>query len=154
MEHNFNNDTDIQMYIINIHAMKSALANIGEGELSEIAQKLEQAGREKEINVLLSESFNFIEKLNSIISSFKKTGEENESIRDSEESLSILNEKLSIIKEACLVFDKKIAKSVLAELREETWSSEIKELLKLIAENLLHSEFDEASALIDNYKNP
>jgi CheY-like chemotaxis protein/anti-sigma regulatory factor (Ser/Thr protein kinase) len=149
LEKNFRTESDIQSYVINVHAMKSALANIGEKELSAVAFRLEQAGREKDINVMLSETGNFIEEMRKIILKIKP--KEEESIEDTEDALVYLREKLKIIKEACEAFDKKTTKNVLAELREKTWSHKTKELINLISEHLLHSDFDKTIALVDEF---
>ena len=152
IENELNNESDRQMYIINVHAMKSALANIGEKELSAVALRLEQAGREKDINVILSETQGFIDKINMVVNEIKQKNENNEETEDTEEALIDLSNKLSIIKELCTEYDKKAVKTLLTELREKTWSSKIKIFLEKISEHLLHSEFDEISALIDQYK--
>ena len=149
LQENFDSENDLQMYIINVHAMKSALANIGEKELSAAALKLEQAGREKEMNIIVSETSGFVDKLNTVVRAIKLKNKVNETVEDSAESLAFLKEKLIIIKEACADLDKKTAKNILIELREKTWSANTKELINMIAEHLLHSEFDEASALAD-----
>ena len=150
LEKNFKTESDIQSYVINVHAMKSALANIGEKELSATALRLEQAGREKGVNVMLSETNNFIEELRKIIIKIKPKDEE-ENLEDTRDALVHLRDQLKIIKEACAAFDKKTAKNVLAELREKTWSHKTKELINLIAEQLLHSDFDKTTALVDEY---
>jgi CheY-like chemotaxis protein len=140
-------ENDVQMYIINVHAMKSALANIGKHELSALAFRLEQAGREKDINVLFSESGDFLEKLNMIINEIKLKVEDNEDQADTEEALLNLKEKLIIIKKACDEFDKKTAKRTLNELREKSWSNSKKALINTMSEHLLHSEFENTSVI-------
>jgi signal transduction histidine kinase/DNA-binding response OmpR family regulator/HPt (histidine-containing phosphotransfer) domain-containing protein len=149
-EKHFRTESDLQSYVINVHAMKSALANIGEKELSSVALRLEQAGREKNINVLLSETGNFIEELRKIILKIKPKDKE-ENIEDTQDTLAYLCEKLKIIRGACEAFDKKTAKNVLTELREKTWSQKTKELINLMSEQLLHSDFDKTIALADEY---
>ncbi|GBU27333.1 hybrid sensor histidine kinase/response regulator [Treponema sp. R8-4-B8] len=151
IKNDLNDEKDIQMYIINVHAMKSALANIGEKELSNTAHRLEQAGREKDINVLLSETNEFLANLNMVIKEIKSKEEKIEVIEDSEESITLLKEKLQIIKDACDVMDKKIIKSTLGDLKRKKWSQKTNELLNLIEEHLLHSEFDEISTIIVEY---
>ncbi|MDR2940964.1 MAG: response regulator [Treponema sp.] len=64
---NYGNE-DIQLYIINVHAMKSALANVGETELSVFANKLESAGRTRNIAVILNQTPVFLSSLRAIIS--------------------------------------------------------------------------------------
>jgi len=151
-KNNLASEEDLHMYIINVHAMKSALANIKANELSSIALRLEQAGREKDINVILSETNDFIEKLGMVINEIKAKQQENIITEDTEEALVLLNEKLQIIKESCAAMDKKTAKNALNELREKTWSHKTGELINSITEHLLHSEFDEVSALVDKHK--
>jgi len=152
IENHINGKNDLQTYIINIHAMKSALANIGEKGLSSAAFRLEQAGREKDINVILTETNDFLDKLNLVVNEIEPDNEDDESIEDTEESLILLNDKLMIIKNACMALDKKTAKDVLNELRKNQWSHKTRELLNLISEHLLHSEFEEASALVEKYR--
>jgi len=142
-------DEDISMFIINIHAMKSALANVGESVLSMEAAKLEQAGRDKNIKHILNDLPLFLEQLFLIIEKFEfkvKTHETNV-----KGNLALLKEKLLIIRNDCIEFNKKSAKDTLAELRKKTWSSDIEEWLGNVAELLLHSDFDEAVKIIDEY---
>jgi len=143
---------DVSLLIINVHAMKSALANIGEAELSAEALKLEQAAREQNIILILSDIPSFFERLKSVIAKNEakivehKTAEEFESGDN-----AFLREKLLVIKTACESFDKKTAKDALAETRKKTWPQPVDEQLANLAGYLLHSEFDEAVKFIDNY---
>jgi signal transduction histidine kinase/DNA-binding NarL/FixJ family response regulator len=147
---NFITESDVQMFIINVHAMKSALANIGETELSGSAKNLEQAGRDKNISVIISETPSFLESLRNVIEKIKPKADEITS-DSSEEDMAYLREKLIIIKDSCGIYDKKTAKNVLSELREKTWTADVKNLLDTIAEHLLHSEFDEAAVVMNDY---
>jgi len=140
---------ETQAFIINVHAMKSALANIGEAQLSAAAAKLEQAARDAKINTIKAETPAFLNELKKIIEKLKSAGEQNKSGEDTEEDLAYLREKLLEIKEACAALDKKAVKKNLAVLREITWAHNTAELLNKIAEYLLHSEFDEITALVN-----
>jgi len=151
LQKNFNTESDIQLYIINVHAMKSALANIGETELSASALKLEQAGREKDLNLMTTETKNFLEALQAVIEKIKPKDDDDGNIEDTQEALAYLREKLTDIKNACDTHDKKAVKNTLNELKEKTWSHKTKELMNSITEHLLHSEFDEVSSLADCY---
>jgi CheY-like chemotaxis protein/HPt (histidine-containing phosphotransfer) domain-containing protein len=153
LQGNFKTQSDIQLYVINVHAMKSALANIGQKELSNFASKLENAGRENDTNVIRSETGNFLEELRKMINEMKPKDDENQILEDSEDSLALLHEKLMLIKEACIDFDKKTIKNILNELKEKSWSQKSKELMNKSAECILHSEFENASSLADEYIN-
>jgi signal transduction histidine kinase/CheY-like chemotaxis protein/HPt (histidine-containing phosphotransfer) domain-containing protein len=150
LNNNFKTESDVQLYIINVHAMKSALANIGEPELSSTALKLEQAGREKNINLITSETEKFLEALRAVINKIKPKDEDTD-IEDTQEALAYLRDKLIDIKNASAAFDKKSVKNALNKLKENAWSQKTKELMNSIAEHLLHSEFDEVSSLADSY---
>jgi len=146
LQNNFRKE-DMQTFIIHVHAMKSALANIGEMELSAAASKLEQAGRDENIDLIKTITPGFIEALRVIIEKIKSRDSGSEGGEDTEENLAFLHDKLSVIQEACAEFDKKAAKNTLNELREKTWSYNTRELLNKLAEHLLHSEFDGAIAV-------
>ena len=145
----FRSDDDVSMFIINIHAIKSALANVGEKTLSEEAAKLEQAGRDRNIKQIITELPAFMEMLFIIIQKFEAKEQKQE--KDGEGDLLQLKEKMLEIKTACSNYDKKAAKDLLTELRQKRWPSETGEWLGKIAACLLHSEFDEAVKLIEEY---
>ena len=151
LQNNFQDENEIHLYIINVHAIKSALANIGKTELSASAYRLEQAGREKDIDVMSSETPGFLDALRTVIREIKPKDEDYETGEDNEDALALLREKLVVIQEACAALDKKTAKNTLNELREKTWTHNTRELLNRIAEHLLHSEFDNAAALANEY---
>ena len=141
---------DISMLIINVHAMKSALANIGEQQLSETAFKLETAGREQKTETILSEIPVFLNELREVVDKYKahSDSEDVETVNEnSEEMRDILREKLIILQAACARYDKKLAKETLTELKQIQWSPAIKERLNIISEYLLHSDFEEVSII-------
>jgi PAS domain S-box-containing protein len=139
---------DLSLFVINVHAMKSALANVGETELSDFAKILEQAGRNNNINLILSELPIFLDALYNVIGRFRQKEEEN-AVEEETVNMDIerphLIEKMNIIKNACETMDKKTAKTALAELKEKAWPRHIKEQLGVISELLLHSDFEEAA---------
>ena len=149
-ENGFRRGDDLPAFIINVHAMKSALANVGEDDLSLEASKLEQAGRDQNTNLILSELPVFIESLNKVMEKLKPAeGDAFEEEAEGEDGADrqFLQEKVLAIQAACASFDKKAAKTALAELKQKTWPRLIRDHLSAIAEHLLHSEFDEAAAI-------
>jgi len=139
---------DVSMLIINVHAMKSALANVGEKELSEAALKLEQAGRDNDMKLVMEELPSFLNSLYAVISAFEEKGQKIE--KEGYGDYSQLKEKLLEIRAACGEYNKKTAKNILSELKKKTWSQPVDEHLGVLAEFLLHSEFDEAVKNIDD----
>ncbi|WP_461246221.1 hybrid sensor histidine kinase/response regulator [Treponema sp. R6D11] len=152
---NYRRADDTQMYIINIHAMKSALANIGETELSAAAAKLEDAGRNQNITEISNDTPGFISALRAVIQKVNpnKDSDDKADVVMSEEERADLIEKLSTMQRASIEFDKKTVKNTLAQIQEKTWPFTVKKLLETISEHLLHSEFIKIANLIDNYKN-
>jgi signal transduction histidine kinase/FixJ family two-component response regulator/HPt (histidine-containing phosphotransfer) domain-containing protein len=144
-------EDDLPTLIINVHAMKSALANVGEKELSAEALILEQAGRENDIKLILERLPFFLESLYKIIKKFEE--KELKIKKDGFGDYSQLEEKLVKIRAACGEYDKKAAKDLLTELKAKEWSAPVEEQLTALTEFLLHSDFDEAIKNIDDYLN-
>jgi HPt (histidine-containing phosphotransfer) domain-containing protein len=138
---------DLQNYTINVHALKSALANIGETKLSELAKELEQAGREKNTAYITDETPAFLKGLRAVVDKLKPDKIEHGAGEATEEDLSYMRKMLVAIKEACAEYDVDAAMAALAELKQKPWPGEYGELLDTISEHLLHSDFDEAEAL-------
>jgi len=138
-------DEDLHLFIIKAHAMKSALANIGEAAFSQLAYTLEIAGKERNKNTILQETQKLIDALNSIIE--KHEAETQKKVTDKDENSGYLSEQLKIIGEACANYDSKTAENVMQNLMNMSWTKETKTILDQISEYILHSDFEEASAL-------
>jgi len=65
------NDEELELYIITVHGMKSALLNIGENKLADEALKLEQAGDKRDFAVITNETPAFIDELQSLLNIIK-----------------------------------------------------------------------------------
>jgi len=144
----YSNTDNIRTYIINVHGMKSALANIGKMDLSMIALKLEAAGRDGNLETVVAETPGFIKALRAFVEEMTPAKQDNEK-EDSKEEKERLFSSLQTIRIACEDFDKNSANVVLTELRKSEWSVATEELLSEIAEMLLHSDFDEIVEKID-----
>jgi len=144
-------EEEIKAYILNVHAMKSALANIGETALSAAALKLEQAGRMGNIAVMISETPAFMDSLRAVIEKVKPKDLDNGGETINADDRAYLLEKLAVLQEACAGYDKKAAKAAITELRQKTWPHPVNELLDAVNVRLLHSEFAEAAGLAKDY---
>ena len=149
-KNDYSNDSVLRSYIINVHGMKSALANVGKMDLSAIALKLETAGREEKFDILTSETRGFMSSLSEFVEELKP--EKKEAVDEhTAEDEEYLNEKLLVIKTACDEFDDTTADAALKELKAKAWSDKTEDLLSYISEKLLHSDFDEIVAEIDDF---
>jgi HPt (histidine-containing phosphotransfer) domain-containing protein len=136
-------DADLKSYVINVHGIKSSLANICETALSGVALKLEKAGRDQDIAVMSAETPAFLSALKAVIAKIKPRPEYAAEI--SGEAAAYLREKLLAVQAACAAYDKKTAKAVLNELRQKPWPSRIVSLLEAISTEVFHSAFQKAA---------
>ena len=144
----YNVDDDLRAYVINVHGMKSALANIHETELSEFARKLEEAGREEKMEIIKSETTSFLASLRSFVEGLIPEPE-GEGADPADEDKQFLREKMLAIKSACEEYDENAADGILSQMKEKQWSQTTKTALNKIAEHLLHSDFDEAVKIVE-----
>ncbi|MDR0466381.1 MAG: response regulator [Deltaproteobacteria bacterium] len=144
----YRRETDINMYAIIVHGMKSALANIGEQDLSAFASRLELAGRARDTAAMLSETPAFLSALR--VAAEKIAPQEDDVGREmTDDDRAFLREKLLELKAACAAYDKKTAKKTLAEIQLTPWPRAVKDLMKTIALLLLHSNFAKVTNVVD-----
>jgi signal transduction histidine kinase/DNA-binding response OmpR family regulator len=142
----FATDENLHLFTISVHGMKSALANTGEKEISELAASLEKAGKERDKNILQSETQKFIDALQSIIAKIERKTEAKPEQPVQDENPAYLCEQLEIIRKACEDYDSRTASHALANLEKMTWTKSTKDTLNKISEHILFSAFEEASA--------
>jgi CheY-like chemotaxis protein len=139
---------DIAPFLISVHAIKAALANIGEKELAETAQVLEQAARVNNTELILEGSMSFMQAIADVIEKLEPLVDieelaEEEELSDSDRAY--LTDMLVQLRVACGEYDKKTAKTALAGLSQRKWPHYIKDKLGEISESILHSDFEEAA---------
>ena len=137
---------DFKLFTTTAHAMKSALANVGESEISASAFELEKAGLNSDMDFIAANTESFIETLNALVKNLAAT--ETASIEDEgiQEDTAYLMEQLQIIKAACEDYDDTAAYAALDRLKEKAWKASTVAVLEEIREMLfLHSDFEEAA---------
>jgi CheY-like chemotaxis protein len=147
---------DFKLYTTTAHAMKSALANVGESKVSELAYSLEKAGLKGDIDFIAENTEAFIANLVDLVSQFTpahtSAGAGAEFIcseDDTIEDRDFLKEQLLIMKDACEDYDRKSASSALETLQDKKWKVKTTEALEEIHEALfLHSDFEGAEELV------
>ncbi|MDR2581344.1 MAG: response regulator [Fibromonadaceae bacterium] len=134
-------DVDLRLFTVSVHAIKSALMNIGEIALSQLAFTLEKAGKDHDKRIIKAQTQDLIDSLRIII---KRIESESEATATTDEDTSFLHEQLKIINKACQSYDARTANKALSDLRKLSWTKETKTLLDKIANCILLSEFEEA----------
>ena len=142
-------DEEARLYTTSIHAMKSALANIGECELSDFAYRLEMAGRSNNITLITGDTPAFLDRLREVIGRLASREGANEDEDAASGDYEVLKERMLEIKTACELFDRKAVKKTIAELRLFTWDSSINELLCDMSEHLLAGDYEQVSQAAD-----
>jgi len=135
------NDEEMRQYITSTHAMKTALLNVNEPELSSFASRLEQAGLNNSTGTISDETPVFLRRLRTIMAKLKLPEIDiDDELTDVDYKL--LKEQLQRIKEACEVFDKRTAKSAIVELRRTRWNADVNSLLSTMAEHLISGDLN------------
>jgi len=137
------NEEEIDLYIVTVHGMKSALANIGEKELSDLALKLELTAKDGRFDEIKSETSALISALLNFIDTIKP-------VNDEECDASYLREKLCEIKTACKNYDKTHANTLLNDLKQKNISENIKNILDDTAKNISNSAFKKAIFIVES----
>jgi signal transduction histidine kinase/DNA-binding response OmpR family regulator len=157
IENGCKREDDILNYTIKVHSMKSGLSNVNETELSDFAFKLEKAGQEHDLDIILNETPVFINMLNSIIGKYKPDETPVDDVEMSAEDMVFLREKMIEIKRACEMYKINDAKEALESLKKKTWPRRINNILDEVSVHLLHSALKITSIIAENtvnfYKN-
>jgi CheY-like chemotaxis protein len=140
---------DIKLFTTTAHAMKSALANIGEKKLSDKAYNLEKAGQSGDTAFIKSNATELIHALEALI----KTLEPDEAAVDDsnvQEDTEFLEAQLAIIKTACDDYDADTAFAALDALKAKQWKNSTAAAIKEMYEALyLSSDFEAAAEMAD-----
>ena len=138
---------DIKLFTTTVHAMKSALANVGETEKSRLAAELEKAGHDGDRDFIAAHTEGFIETLETLIKDLSvaqtAAADAATAVANVAEDTAYLAEHLHIIKTACTQYDDSAVYAALDRLKEKPWKPETAALLEEIREMLfLHSDFE------------
>jgi signal transduction histidine kinase/CheY-like chemotaxis protein len=144
---------DIKLFTTTAHAMKSALANVGETEKSQMAAALEKAGLNGDMDFIAAKTESFIKTLESLIRklSIAQTAGADAGAHVVEDT-AYLKEQLHIIKTACVRYDDTVAYAAFDRLKEKPWKPGTAAALEEIRDMLfLHSDFDGAAEQANNF---
>jgi len=141
-------DGDLKLFTTTVHAMKSALASVGETELSHRAAALEKAGFSGDTGFIAANTESFVAALESLIKKLSPAPTAAAEDANVTEDTAFLKEQMQIIKTACAKFDDTSAYAALDRLKEKSWKPQTVATLEKIRDTLfLHSDFDEAAEL-------
>jgi len=137
-------DEDLSLFSVSVHAMKSALANIGESAASKLALTLEKAGKEQNRTIVKSQTQTLIDEILRIKA---KIESEKIVVSVTDENLDFLREQLQIICKGCANFDERAINNAIDALKKVYWKKGTQALIDKIDELILYGDFDEAARL-------
>jgi len=140
---------DIKRILSMAHAMKSALANVGESETSIQAQTLEQACAGSDFGFISAQCKGFIEALEGILSNYCKLDLAITSTSEVDisaiEDTAFLQEQLQKIKLACEQYNANQVYALMNQLNEKQWTKDTTLALAAIRDIIyLESDFEAA----------
>ena len=145
---------DIKLYTTTVHAMKSALMNIGEHDASALALELETAGRSGDMEYLIANTEGFVKALESILEDIptaEAAGRGSGSgaaaaDEPTQENAAFLTEQLLKLKAACEDYDDAAAYAALDRLEGKPLGADASAILGVIRDMLfLESDFEAAA---------
>jgi CheY-like chemotaxis protein len=144
-------EKDMKLYVTTVHAMKSAAANIGEKEVSELAKNLETAGLKNDMKFVKKHTEELIEKLGELIAKINSADETD--IDDGlEEDYVFLRTELQNIKTAAEEYSTEAIYAAVNRLKEKQWKAETLSSIEEIYDKIfLESDFDDAAELTSEF---
>jgi len=141
-------ESDIKLFTITAHAMKSALLSIGENEQSKQALALEEAGLKSDMAYIAENTERFINALEALVKNIDAPEEAPDAGAD-RENTAYLIEQLRITELACEDHNREAAIAALDRLKEKQYIPEIAAALDEMRDILLtEDDFDAAIELI------
>jgi len=138
------------LFSVYAHSLKSALSFIGVQDLSDKAMALETAGKAGDQGYIKENLPDFNEKLTDLIKNIQKyvnSGSDNGGGGEimSPECVSLLRE-LVVLLESKAAFSK--IDNIIEEIEKKTVNSELREVLDLVSDEVLMTEYDNALQII------
>ena len=141
---------NIQLYVIHVHALKSASAIIGAGKLSEAAAALEEAGKKGDSIFINSHNAGFISGLETLLANINAAlAKETEKNRGKTIDIDLLKTTLSSLKTALNNYDSPGINNAENTLHGFLQASQFGDSITAILQNRLIGELDEAESQID-----
>ena len=144
---------NLKLFGTTVHAMKSALDNIGMNDKSKFAYALESAAANNDINFISINTERFIKMLETLINTLKSPESEKTDDIYTQDDSSYLMEQLSLVKTACDDYDDTAIYTILERLKENRWCYKTTDMLDKLYDMLfLHSDFDGITEAVEAHK--
>jgi len=144
-------ETDnLPLYVTYVHALKSAAANVGAGELSDMAGALEAAGGREDRDFIHANSANLLSALNALLTNIETALAEQKQDTDGEGyDRSALTVELTKLAEAISSVNPRAIREAVKGVRPFAQAGDIGRSVEDILQNILTGEYDEAMVIIN-----
>ena len=143
---------NLPLYVIYVHALKSASANIGAIDLSEAAKRLEDAGKKEDVAFieaqnpyLMSEFSALLDRAEAALAEVKKEAQIEAA------DVEALRAELSALRVATITFDAAAIKKAEAGLAKYVNDADVGEIVEDILQNVLMGDDEKVLELIDEF---
>jgi len=144
---------DMPLFTTTVHGIKSALANIGENQLSNTALALEHAGDSRDTKSISADIYGFMDSLRSFLDKIKpskKDNGENDLLEVSDGDIGFLENKLNELMDACDRLMTKDAKNIMNDIKLKIWPQKIDEFLNEISLLILRGEYSKVVSSVED----
>ncbi|MCL2363920.1 MAG: ATP-binding protein [Defluviitaleaceae bacterium] len=138
---------DLKSYIIQVHAMKSALFNVGYKELSSTAAKLERAGRKNDLDKIMTETPPFVSELKAITEEFERKQKSAYDGTDTEANQAIFFEYMQKLADALESYEIDVTNESFRQLHLIDFSKKTRMLIDELFDLTLSGDFEKAGIL-------
>jgi HPt (histidine-containing phosphotransfer) domain-containing protein len=136
------------LYTTHVHGLKSATGFIGALKLSKTAEGLEQAGIRKDTVFIKERTGNFLQALEILLDNIRNHLKTMKTV-DTFFDMEAIKQELIELKSAIDAFDATAMNKIVKKLLQLTQGQEMNAVLRKISDDILMSEYDEASTLIE-----
>ena len=143
------NDDDISMYTMKVHALKSSARIIGANEMSDLALKLEEAGKSGNVEFIKENTGKLLEMYRSLDSRLEFLDDSNDNLP--EISKDVLSEAFETMIEIAGSMDYELMDQLINELKEFKLEPEDKENVEKIENYLTTLDWDSIIHVAESY---
>jgi two-component system, sensor histidine kinase and response regulator len=144
---------DMNIFVTNVHALKSASASIGAADISAQAAGLEAAGKAGDADFIRTNLPAFTRRISELIENINAVLGTNEAEKQTDQTTEIPEEQAELLRDLkSALKDKKTAEidRILDGLNQKQPDAQIRELLEKISDDVLMTEFENALKKIDD----
>ena len=127
---------------ISVHGLKSACANVGLMDLSELALRLELASKDRDQNYLMTQTPFFLVRLSEAVSEFSKRSVPHDEVSSSSIDFELFTTMLLRLAEECEAFNAKKVKETIKQMENMECTARMRGFLSETRQLLLHADFE------------